>query len=87
MLFREISNFIQKKMRMSHIYQPVVLMALLKNNGTCTDRAIAAALLEKDSSQIDYYKTITNNMVGRVLRNHKIVSRDRCLTSDVIGHI
>lgn len=61
---------------MSHLYQPVMLMTLLKNSGKCNQSEIASALLSHDESQIEYYTNITNNMVGQVLRKHEIVSRD-----------
>ncbi|MFC1936901.1 HIT domain-containing protein, partial [Chloroflexota bacterium] len=47
------------------------------NGGTCYEIDIAKTILLHDESQIDYYKRIIANMVGRVLRNHKIVKRDR----------
>jgi hypothetical protein len=34
-------DFVQNKMRMSHIYQPVMLMTLIKGNGKCQEREIA----------------------------------------------
>lgn len=64
-------------MRMSHVYQPLMLMTLLENNGECSDTEIAKNLLIRDDSQIDYYRNITNNMVGRVLRNRGLVERDK----------
>jgi len=60
---------------MSHIYQPVMLMALLRNNGKCSTTQIAKAILKYDDAQIEYYEQITNNMVGKVLRNHGIVEK------------
>lgn len=63
-------------MRMSHIYQPVMLITLLEHKGRCHQQDIAKAILVNDSSQIEYYENITNNMVGKVLRNHKIVDKD-----------
>lgn len=75
--FEELANFIQNRMRMSHIYQPVMLMTLLKNNGSATVDDIAKALLSRDISQTDYYSHITKNMVGRVLRNHQLVLREK----------
>ena len=77
MNYDRLINFVQNKMRMSHIYQPVMLMALLKGRGRCHEREIAKSLLGHDESQIEYYTEITNNMVGRVLRNHEIVTRHR----------
>lgn len=77
MTYDELADFIENEMRLSHIYQPVMLMELLSKGGTLRDSEIAKALLAYDKSQIEYYTTITNNMVGRVLRNRSVVSRDR----------
>lgn len=54
-------------MRMSHIYQPVMLKELLKRNGQASVQEIAQALLAQDKSQVEYYEYITKNMVGKVL--------------------
>jgi ATP adenylyltransferase len=75
MSYQQLADFITQKMRMSHIYQPVMLMTLLKSNGASSERQIAEALLSHDESQIEYYTDITNNMVGRVLRSHGLVER------------
>lgn len=77
MRYEELSQFIAKRMRMAHIYQPVMLMSLLKHGGQCSTKAIAKAILGRDESQLEYYENITNNMVGRVLRKHGIVERDK----------
>ena len=73
--FTEIHDFIQHRMRMSHVYQPVMLATLLKSKGQAEASAIAQALLNEDPSQNEYYTQIVNNMVGRVLRNHGLVSK------------
>ena len=77
MTYEELAQFIDHEMRMSHIYQPVMIIELLSNQGVLKDTDVAKALLSRDQSQIEYYTTITNNMVGRVLRNRSVVSRDR----------
>jgi len=77
MNYEDLHEFILHKMRMSHIYQPVMLRTLLENGGECHQADIAKALTMNDESQIEYYTQITNNMVGKVLRNHGIVVRDR----------
>ena len=56
---------------MSHVYQPVMLAELLKSNGKATVRQIARAILEKDSTQVEYYESITKNMVGQVLTKRR----------------
>jgi uncharacterized membrane protein len=35
--FRRFRDFIQKRMRMSHIYQPVMIRELLKSGGKASD--------------------------------------------------
>ena len=50
MSYETLLDFIDKKMRMSHIYQPVMLMALLSNRGKCREREIASELLARDES-------------------------------------
>jgi ATP adenylyltransferase len=76
MKYQQLKDFVQKRMRMSHIYQPVMIMALLRHHGKCSVTQIAKAILAHDESQIEYYKRITNNMVGRVLRNHGVVRKE-----------
>ena len=75
--FRLMSDFIENKMRMSHIYQPVMIMELLKRDGVASVEDIAKALLSRDISQTEYYSHITKNMVGRVLRSHHVIERDK----------
>jgi ATP adenylyltransferase len=74
--FERLRDFIQKRMRMSHIYQPVMIRELLINGGKASIRSIASAFLSRDESQLEYYEQITKNMPGRVLTKHGIVERD-----------
>src|SRR5215469_11627228 len=74
--FRRLRDFIQKQMRMSHIYQPVMIQELLKGGGKASFRKIAGAFLGRDESQIQYYEQITKNTPGKVLSKHGIVVRD-----------
>jgi len=76
MQFSELKSFIEKAMRMSHVYQPVMLMTLLKTGGRASVRDIATSILIHDESQIEYYETITKQMVGRVLRNRQVVKQE-----------
>ena len=74
--FERLRGFISGRMRMSHIYQPVMLKVLLERNGWASTREIAAAFLARDESQIDYYVEITKRMPGRVLASHGIVKKE-----------
>ena len=64
-------------MRMSHIYQPVMIKRLLEAGGISHQDDIAKAILQYDEAQLEYYVNITNNMVGKVLRSHDIVEKDK----------
>ena len=85
MSYETLFDFIDKKMRMSHIYQPVMLMTLLSKGGKCHEREIASELLARDQSQIEYYTQITNNMVGRVSTTKKIRLSNDYLSPWMIG--
>jgi diadenosine tetraphosphate (Ap4A) HIT family hydrolase len=74
--YHELKQFIEKSMRMSHIYQPVMLLTLLEKGGKASVRDIATSILVHDESQIEYYEAITKEMVGRVLRNRDVVKKD-----------
>ena len=73
--FDDLMTFITERMRMSHIYQPVMLKVLLENGGQASRKAIAEAFLKEDRSQVEYYEKIVRDMPGRVLSNHGIVER------------
>ena len=53
-----LAYFITHEMRMSHIYQPVMLRELLKRNGAATVTDVARALLAEDRSQVEYYEPL-----------------------------
>jgi len=72
-----LKDFITEKMRMSHIYQPVMIKALLLRNGKASKTEIAEEILQYDPSQVEYYESIVNNMVGKVLRNHDVVRKEK----------
>jgi len=74
--FDKLADFITHKMRMSHIYQPVMMTEMLLNGGTRSVKEIAKAFLQRDESQVEYYSQITNAMPGRVLgKNHGLVEK------------
>ena len=76
MTYEQLTDFVERRMRMSHIYQPVMLLTLLQHGGECSETEIAKAISMHDPTQIEYYEAITRNMVGRVLTRHGVVKRD-----------
>ena len=55
---------------MSHIYQPLMLIELIKGNGKASGSNIAKSFLSYDETQIDYYKKITTLMPFKYLSKH-----------------
>lgn len=59
--YAKLYNFINKKMRMTHIYQPIMIKELLESDGhSATAESIAKKFIDWDDSLLEYYK-------GRVL--------------------
>ena len=59
MTFDQLLNFIQNRMRMSHIYQPVMLTKLLESGGTATETEIATEILRRDRSWANVWRPCT----------------------------
>lgn len=85
MNFDKLHNFIAEEMRMSQVYQPVMLMELLKRNGQATVQQIAQSILDKDPTQIEYFSEIVKNMVGRVLTKNRGITEKTGDTYKLIG--
>ena len=77
MRFEDLVHFLEHEMRMSHVYQPVVIRTLLDGGGRASAAQIAQALVAEDRSQLEYYEEIAKNMVGRVLANRGVIERDK----------
>jgi diadenosine tetraphosphate (Ap4A) HIT family hydrolase len=58
-------------MRMSQVYQPVMLIELLRRDGTASAAEIAQSILDRDPTQIEYFTEIVKNMVGPVLTKRR----------------
>jgi len=71
MTYQELKDFITTKMRMSHVYQPVMLVEILKKGGYASTEQIAKSILNHDPTQVDYYKEVVKNMVGKVLTSNR----------------
>ena len=55
----ELVEFIEQKMRMSHIYQPLLIQTLVESGGQATLRELAVKFLTQEEAEIrDMMKTI-----------------------------
>lgn len=60
--FTTLRNFLTTRMRMSHIYQSLMIRTLLTHGGRASIRQIASMFLSRDASQLEYYEEITKSM-------------------------
>ena len=51
MRFEEVLSFVTERMRMSYIYQPLLIRPLVDAGGAATLRQLAHAFLARDGSQ------------------------------------
>jgi ATP adenylyltransferase len=75
--FASLKDYLQHRMRMSHIYQPVMIRTLLSHKGPATARDIATQFIPYDLSQIEYYEAITKRMPAVVLQKNGIIRRSK----------
>ena len=77
MTYKELNTFSAEQMSLSHVYQPVMLKTLLENGGKASSETIAAEILAKDPTQLQYCVKRVKNMVGRVLTKERgVTERD-----------
>jgi diadenosine tetraphosphate (Ap4A) HIT family hydrolase len=76
-IYEKLKSFIENDMSMQHIYQPAMLIELLKNEGSAAEEDIAKIFLDRDPTQIKYYVNKVRGMVGKVLANNGITLREK----------
>ena len=75
--YQRLRQYIAKRMRMSHVYQPLMLMELLGRRSPAPAQDVARRILGEDVTQIDYYTERVKRMVGKVhlQRHHPLRAR------------
>ena len=76
MTFDEILDFVNNKMRMSHVYQPLVLEFLAQSGGKATLRQLATMMAAADEAAVSFYSNKINTMPIPVLRERGAVRGD-----------
>lgn len=87
MTYEELREFVQSKMRLSHICQPLLIKALVDAGGSATIRQLAEIFLSHDESQILYYEKRLKEMPIRVLTKHDVIKKDGDLVSLNLGKL
>ncbi len=81
MNYNQLSEFLKTKIRMSHIYQPVMIKRLLESGGLSHQDEIAKAILQYDETQLEYYVNITNNMDLQIGKLKSLLTKIHCSIS------
>ncbi len=81
MTFEELQDFLENRMRMSHIYQPLLVRSLVESGGAATIRQLAQSFLTQDESQLQYYEKRIKEMPLKVLSRHNVVAHQDDLVS------
>jgi hypothetical protein len=81
MTSEELQDFLENKMRMSHVYQPLLIRALLDAGGMASVRQLAVDFASEDEAQILYYEERIKAMPVPVLRRHGIVDYSKNMVS------
>lgn len=76
MTFEQLVDFLTRQMKMSHIYQPLLIRSLVDAGGSATLRQLATFFLSQDESQLLYYEKRIKEMPLKVLANREVVSSD-----------
>jgi ATP adenylyltransferase len=87
MNFETLCDFIRTKMRMSHIYQPLLIKSLIECDNTATLRQLAHSFLSQDESQLLYYEDRIKKMPVPVLKRHGVIERDGNIVHLPIGKL
>ena len=74
MTFKQLQDFLENKMRMSHIYQPLLIKTLIEADGSATVRQLAQEFVLEDESQLKYYEDTIKRMPVKVLKKHGIIT-------------
>ena len=81
MTYEELADFLEHKMSMSHVYQPLLVRALVDAGGVATVRQLAQVFLAQDESQLLYYEKRIKEMPLKVLKRHAVIASDGQLVS------
>ena len=83
--FGQLVDFIENRMHMSHVYQPLLIRSLVAAGGTATLRQLALSFLVEDESQILFYEDRIRKMPARILKKHGVIKEHGDLISLAVG--
>lgn len=81
MNFEELLEFIEQKMKLSHVYQPLLIGLLIRAGGTATLRSLARDFASADEANVSFYENRIKQMPVKVLASHGVIKRTGELVS------
>ncbi len=87
MKFEDLKEFLLSTMKLSHIYQPLLVKTLVEAGGVATVRQLAVSFLSNDESQIRYYEKRLKEMPIKVLKKHGVINKEGELVSLTVGKL
>ncbi len=72
--YKELMDFIENRMSMTGVYQPVMIEKMLRNGGTVSAWGAAREFLRNDYAQLEYYIHIVNRWPRRTLKKHGVIT-------------
>jgi ATP adenylyltransferase len=83
----QLLNFVTTEMRMSHVYQPLLIRSLLDAGGKASLRQVATDFVSEDEAQLRYYEQRIKAMPLKVLKNHGVCGYDNGVISLKVGKL
>ncbi len=76
--YKELEKFIKFQMKMTHVYQPLMIKSLLESrDNTATVEDVARQFMNEDPVQLSYYTQIAKRWPAQVLKKHNVVEYHR----------
>ena len=85
--FEQLRDFLVSRIKMSHVYQPLLIQTLVDSGNQTTIRQVAMAFAGIDEAQILLYEDRVKKMPLPVLKKHQIKSSDGELISLNTGRL
>jgi len=81
MTFDELLDFVNNRMQMSHVYQPLVIQFLARAGGAATLHQLAAEMSAADEAAVSFYSNKISTMPVKVLKERGVVTKTGELVS------
>ncbi len=75
MTFDELLKFVEEDLRMSHVYQPLLISFLVQSGGAATVRQLAQEFALADEASVLHYEKRIKEMPIPVLAKRGVVSK------------